>query len=125
MKLPLLRLMKRKSAISDRKAVSSDGKDDLVSQFPLDFIAPTAKKKELYVPEKCQLKMKYGGFKHGVKPQGPLSKRKMWSAVMNLEEDDKMRHSPAIQVKKNLNSIRRSLNRGHSIEKVSNLINDI
>ena len=69
--------------------------------------------------------MKYGGFKHGVKPQGPLSKRKMWSAVMNLEEDDKMRHSPAIQVKKNLNSIRRSLNRGHSIEKVSNLINDI
>ena len=47
----------------------------------------------------------------------------MWSAVMNLEEDDKMRHSPAVQVKKNLNSIRRSLNRGHSIEKVSNLIN--
>ena len=115
---------KEVSVISDRKAVSSDGKDDLVSQFPLDFIAPTAKKKELYVPEKCQLKMKYGGFKHGVKPQGPLSKRKMWSAVMNLEEDDKMRHSPAIQVKKNLNSIRRHLNRGSSIEKVSNLIND-
>ena len=70
--------------------------------------------------------MKYGGFKHGVKPQGPLSKRKMWSAVMNLcEEDDKMRHSPAIQVKKNLNCIKRHLNRGSPIEKVSNLINEM
>ena len=82
-------------------------------------------KKELYVPEKCQLKMKYGGFKHGVKPQGPLSKRRMWSAVMNTyEEDYKMRRSPAIQVKKNLNCIKRHLNRGSTIEKVSNLIND-
>ena len=31
------------SVISDRKDVSSDGKDDIVSQFPQDFIAPTAK----------------------------------------------------------------------------------
>ena len=63
---------KEVSVISERKSVSSDGKDDLVSQLPQDFIAPTANKKD-YVPEKCQLKMKYRGFKHGVKPQGPLS----------------------------------------------------
>ena len=69
---------KEVSVTSDRKAVSSDGKDDLVSQLPQDFIAPTAKKKELYVPEKCQLKIKYGGFKHGEKPQGPLSKRRIY-----------------------------------------------
>ena len=69
--------------------------------------------------------MKYGGLKHGVKPQGPSSNRKIWSAVMNLcEEDDRMRHSPAIQGKKNMNCIKRHLNRGSSIEKVSNLIND-
>ena len=69
--------------------------------------------------------MKYGGFKHGIKPQGPLSKRRMWSAVTNTyEEDYKMRRSPAIQVKKNLNCIKRHLNRGSTIEKVSNLIND-
>ena len=34
---------KEVSVISDRK-VSSDGKNDLVSQLPQDFIAPTAKK---------------------------------------------------------------------------------
>ena len=43
--------------------------------------------------------MKYGGFKHGVKPQGPLSKRRILSAE-------------------------RRLYRGDSIEKVSNMIDD-
>ena len=31
--------------------VNSDGKNDLVTQLPQDFIAPTAKKKGLYVSE--------------------------------------------------------------------------
>ena len=43
--------------------------------------------------------MKYGGFKHGVKPQGALSKRRILSAE-------------------------RRLYRGDSIEKVSNMIGD-
>ena len=55
---------------SDRKIFSCDGKDDLVTQLPRDFIASAAKKRELYVSEKHPVpKMKYGGFKHGVKPQ--------------------------------------------------------
>ena len=33
---------KEVSIISDRKAVSSDGENDLVSQLPQNFIAPTA-----------------------------------------------------------------------------------
>ena len=71
---------KEVSVISDRKAVSSDGKDDLVSQLPQDFIGPTAKKIELHIPEEYQLKMKNGGFRYGVKPRGPLSKRILLAA---------------------------------------------
>ena len=63
---------KEVSVISDRKAVSSDGKDDLVSQLPQDFIAPNAKKKKLDIPEVYQLKTKNEGFRFGVKPQRAL-----------------------------------------------------
>ena len=45
---------KEVSVISDRKSVSSDGKDDLVSQLPQDFIAPTAKKMDLHIPGEYQ-----------------------------------------------------------------------
>merc|ERR1711923_499494 len=38
---------KEVSVISDRKTVSSDGKDDLVSQLPQDFIGPTVKTMDL------------------------------------------------------------------------------
>ena len=55
---------KEVSVISDRKAVSSDGKDDLVSQLPQDFIAPTAKKMILHIPEEYQLKMKNRGCRY-------------------------------------------------------------
>ena len=51
-------------------------------------------------PEKCQSKMKYGGFRHGVKPKGPLSKRRRRSACMNAcEENDQLipMDSPAFQ----------------------------
>ena len=42
-----------KAVETDEKevTVNSDGKNDLVTQLPQDFIAPTAKKKELYVSE--------------------------------------------------------------------------
>ena len=62
--------------------------------------------------------MKYGGFKHGVKPKGPLSKRRIKSACMNAcEEDDQLRpiNSPTFQEK-------RRRNRDDSILKVSNMI---
>ena len=49
---------KEVSVISDRKTVSSDGKDDLVSQLPQDFIGPTFKTMDLRIPEEYQLKMK-------------------------------------------------------------------
>ena len=42
--------------------------------------------------------MKYGGFKHGVKPQGPLSKRKLLSANRSFrnacEKKDQLISSP-------------------------------
>ena len=60
--------------------------------------------------------MKCGGFKHGVKPQGPLSKRRIWSACMNAcEEYDQLRRSTILQGK-------RRRNRDDSIEKVFNMI---
>ena len=96
---------KEVSVISDRKAVSSDGKDDLVSQLPQDFIGPTAKKIELHIPEEYQLKMKNGGFRHGVKPQGPLSKRRLLSTnrrFKNVCEEDQWKQieSPTFQAKR-------------------------
>ena len=59
-----------------------------------------AKKKEHPIP-----KMKYGGFKHGVKPQGPLSKRRLLSAnrsFKNACEEDQLRpiDSPTFQAKR-------------------------
>ena len=95
---------KEVSVISDRKAVSSDGKDDLVSQLPQDFIGPTAKKMDFNIPEKYQLKMKNGGFRYGVKPRGPLSKRRLLSANRRsknaCEEKDQLRSSPISQRKR-------------------------
>ena len=93
-----------REVISDRKAVS-DGKDDLVSQLPQDFIGPTAKKIELHIPEEYQLKMKNGGFRHGVKPQGPLSKRRLLSTnrrFKNVCEEDQWKQieSPTFQAKR-------------------------
>ena len=81
-----------REVISDRKAVS-DGKDDLVSQLPQDFIGPTTKKMDLHIPEEYQLKMKNGGFRHGVKPQGPLSKRKLLSANRSFRNACKEKRS--------------------------------
>ena len=93
-----------REVISDRKAVS-DGKDDLVSQLPQDFIGPTAKKMDLHIPEEYQLKMKNGGFRHGVKPQGPLSKRRLLSTnrrFKNVCEEDQWKQieSPTFQAKR-------------------------
>ena len=74
---------------SDRKAVSSDGKDDFVTQLLQDFIAPTAKKKELYVSEKHPFEeMKYVGFKSGVRPLDPLSKRKFMTNIIDRCVED-------------------------------------
>ena len=98
---------KEVSVISDRKTVSSDGKDDLVSQLPQDFIGPTVKTMDLRIPEEYQLKMKNGGFRYGVKPQGPLSKRRLLYANRSsknaCEKKDQLRSSPISQRKRGHN----------------------
>ena len=51
----------------EREVISvSDGKDDLVSQLPQDFIGPTAKKMDLHIPEE------YQGSKVYYRPQAKM-----------------------------------------------------
>ena len=62
---------------------------------------------DLRIPEEYQLKMKNGGFRYGVKPRGPLSKRRLLSANRSFknacEKKDQLRSSPTSQKKRGHN----------------------
>ena len=62
---------------------------------------------DLCIPEEYQLKMKNGGFRYGVKPRGPLSKRRLLSANRSFknacEKKDQLRSSPISQRKRGHN----------------------